>query len=63
MKFLATIASSLFILLFLPQDTKLKDKYKMEYDYNYGLHNGIINFDGDIYTRIQVKGKKNKRKC
>jgi len=53
--FITLITSS---VLFQTHDKKMTGKYKMEYDYSYGLLNGTINFDDDTYVRVQLNGKK-----
>jgi hypothetical protein len=58
MKNIVIIILVAFSLVSYAQDKKMTGKYKMEYDYSYGSQNGIINFDGDTYSRMQVNGKK-----
>ena len=58
MKNIVIIILSAFSLVSYTEDKKMSGKYKMEYDYSYGSHNGNINFEGDTYTRIELNGKK-----
>jgi hypothetical protein len=57
MKLLLTITSILLSFLILPQDVKLKGKYKMEYEPEYNEQNCIILFKDNAYERRLTNGK------
>lgn len=52
------ITAFLLIYFIQPEGAKMKGKYKMEYDYTYNSHNGIINFRANTYYRIESNGGK-----
>ncbi len=58
MKYLIITIFTMFSFLIRSEDKKMNGKYKMEYDQNYNLQNGIIIFNEDTYTRKQLNGKK-----
>ena len=57
MKLLLTIIPIMLFFLILPQDVKLKGKYKMEYEQEHKEQNGIIIFKGNTYVRQLANGK------
>lgn len=54
------IFTALYSILFQPQEEKIVGKYKMEYEQEFKSQNGTIDFDGTIFKRKRLDGKKTK---